>query len=549
MERFGQYILLEKVASGGMAELFKAKKLGIEGFERLLAIKRILPHLSSDDEFIEMFIAEAKLIARLSHKNIAQVYDFGKTDQNYFIAMEYIRGKDLKAILKKCQERNINLPVALAVFIAKEAAAALSCAHGQKDAAGKNLDIIHRDVSPQNILISYEGEVKVVDFGIAKATTHAKTTTGLLKGKLAYMSPEQAWGKAIDQRSDLFSLGIVLYEMLTGLRLFKGDTEINTLEKVREAKIEALPSFINADVPSDLEAKTLKALEKEAADRYQLASDMEAELGDTLFKLLSVDPSHILRRFMQDLFRAEIEEEQKAEKHEDTISIQHKQEYTSSPGQREEQKLLPARRVYPYIITVSLALVIIVATVLFWPRADEKATVQAPQQPPAHKTEQIQVNSEPKKQESKIQKVVEEESYGGLTVNAIPWANISISGKSYGTTPITLDNIKAGIYSVKLENPKFPDWDTKITISKGKTTKIAHRFSGFGTLVVNATPWGKVYMDGSLIGQTPLTLDKIPTRKHEIKVSREGYEDFIKTFDMKEGETERISVRLNKESE
>jgi serine/threonine protein kinase len=363
------------------------------------------------------------------------------------------------------------------------------------------------------------------------------------------MSPEQAWGKTIDQRSDIFSLGIVLYEMLTGQRLFKGDTEINTLERVREAKIEALPSFINADVPPDLEAETLKALKKEVAERYQLASDMEAELGDTLFKLLSVDPSHILRRFMKDLFRAEIEEEQKAEIQEETVSIQYKQEHTPLPRQREEQKSSPARTIYPYIITISLALVIIVATILFWPRADEKANVQVLQQPPAHKTEQIPVESKPKQQESMIEKVVEEESYGSLTVSTIPWANIFINGKNYGTTPITLDTLKAGLYSVRLENPKFPDWETKVTIAKGKTTKIAHKFSGFGTLIVNATPWGRVFLDGSLIGQTPLTLDKIPTRKHEIKVSKEGYEDFIKTFTMKEGETERISVRLNKESE
>jgi len=200
MESFGQYILLERVASGGMAELFKAKKIGIEGFERVLAIKRILPHMSSDEEFIDMFIAEAKLVARLSHKNIAQVYDFGKIGQNYFIAMEYIRGKDLRGIFKRCEEKNIKLPVAIAVFIAKEVASALSYAHRQKDSTGRNLNIIHRDVSPQNILISYEGEVKVVDFGIAKAGSHSKTTTGVLKGKLSYMSPEQAWGKPIDNR-------------------------------------------------------------------------------------------------------------------------------------------------------------------------------------------------------------------------------------------------------------------------------------------------------------------------------------------------------------
>ena len=178
MERLGQYILLEKVASGGMAELFKAKKIGIEGFEQVLAVKRILPHLSSDEEFINMFIAEAKLVAQLTHKNIAQIYDFGKEEHNYFISMEYIRGKDLKAILKKVSLERRKLPAAIAVFIAKEVAAALGYAHKQKDSAGNDLNIIHRDISPQNILVSYEGEVKVIDFGIAKGKHPFKNNNG-----------------------------------------------------------------------------------------------------------------------------------------------------------------------------------------------------------------------------------------------------------------------------------------------------------------------------------------------------------------------------------
>jgi len=313
MERFGQYILLEKVATGGMAELYKAMKVGIEGFERVLAIKKILPHLSSDEEFINMFIAEAKLVARLNHKNIVQVYDFGKTGQDYFIAMEYIRGKDLKAILKRCREWNMSFPVAPAVFIAKEIAAALSHAHGQKDSTGKNLNIIHRDVSPQNILISYEGEVKVVDFGIAKAEAHSKTATGTLKGKLSYMSPEQAWGRPVDQRSDIFSLGIVFYEMLTGEKLFKGDSEINTLEKVREARVEPMASSINVELPAELEAKMLKMLARETASRYQNALDIEVELGSIIFKLIPDDPAMSVKQFMRELFASEIEAEHKSE--------------------------------------------------------------------------------------------------------------------------------------------------------------------------------------------------------------------------------------------
>lgn len=576
MERFGQYILLEKVGSGGMAELFKAKKLGIEGFERVLAIKRILPHLSSDEEFIDMFIAEAKLVARLSHKNITQVYDFGKIGQNYFIAMEYIRGKDLRGILKRCKEKNIRLPVALAVFIAKEVASALSYAHRQKDSTGKNLNIIHRDVSPQNILISYDGDVKVVDFGIAKAGAHSKTTTGVLKGKLSYMSPEQAWGKPIDHRSDIFSLGVVLYEMLTGERLFKGDSEINTLERVREARVEPLPSSINTDLPSEIEAKMLKALAKEVTGRYQNASDMEADTGNILFKLLSGDPALSLKKFMHDLFKSEIEAEHKSEMEEETISIPLEQEPAAVSPKAEAKKTTPAlkkRKVYPYAIAASLAvIVLIIAAFIFWPTVPPTpplATSPVPVQPVAEpknemaKTDEQSINTmtavdikndalqipmpQTDKQRNKIQKASEEENEGELTINAMPWANVYIDGKPYGTTPKTIENMKAGMHKVRLENPNFPAWETKVNISKNKTAKVSYKFGGFGKLVINASPWGNVYLDGALKGQTPLTIEKVPAGKHQIKVVKGGFVEFSKTLEINEGSTEQLSVSLKKE--
>ncbi len=588
MERFGQYILLEKVGSGGMAELFKAKKLGIEGFERVLAIKRILPHLSSDEEFIDMFIAEAKLVARLSHKNITQVYDFGKIGQNYFISMEYIRGKDLRGILKRCKEKNIRLPVALAVFIAKEVASALSYAHRQKDSMGKNLNIIHRDVSPQNILISYDGDVKVVDFGIAKAGAHSKTTTGVLKGKLSYMSPEQAWGKPIDHRSDIFSLGIVLYEMLTGERLFRGDSELNTLERVREAKVEPLPSTINTDLPSELEAKMLKALAREVTERYQNASDMEADLGDIIFKLLSGDPALSLKQFMHDFFKTEIEAEQKSEMEEETIRIQFEQEPAEEQkGRRAEEKKAGVksktpeprsfrasapekRKIYPYAIAASITVaVIIIAAFIFWPYTAEKIMPSVAVQPVAvpenetaktneqnitsvntmaavDKTEKKIPKSQAEKQD-KTQKASEEENTGGLTVNAIPWANVYINGKPYGTTPKTIEELKAGTHTIRLENPNFPAWDTKVRISKGETTKVSHKFGGFGKVIINASPWGNVYLDGTSKGQTPLTIEKVSAGKHQIKVVREGFVEFSKTIEINEGAAEQLSVSLKKE--
>ncbi len=544
MEQFGNYVLLEKIAAGGMAELFKAKKIGIEGFERLLAIKRILPHLSADEEFIGMFIAEAKLVARLNHRNIAQVYDFGKTRENYFIAMEYVKGKDMRAILKKCADKGVRLPVALAAYIAKETAVALDYAHGQKDPSGKSLDIIHRDVSPQNILVSYEGEVKVVDFGIAKASTHAKTNTGLLKGKIAYMSPEQAWGKPMDSRSDIFSLGVVLYEMLTGQRLFKGDTELNTLERVRAAQVAVLPSFINSDVPPPLEAHTLKALQKDARDRYQSASDMVSDLAGTLVTLLA-NPAQALKQFMQDVFRDEIAAEQRAELQDETLRIQ----YDRAPVSEASGKpsAVTPKKKYPYVLA-ALAAIIVVSAFVFL-RSHPSFTLRSPPEKDAIQREEgVAVQQRAGTPPAGGGEVAGEET-GGLRINAVPWATVSIDGERRGTTPLTVEGVKTGRYRITLENPDFPPWETRVTVTKGKTTTLSHRFESFGTLVVNATPWGKVYVNGDPIGQTPLTVEKLPARSYEVKVIREGYSEFTKKVVIRNGATERVSVRLNRESE
>ena len=580
MEKFGQYVLLEKVASGGMAELFKAKKVGIEGFERVLAIKRILPHISSDEEFIEMFIAEAKLVAHLGHKNIAQIYDFGKIGENYFIAMEYVKGKDLRTLLKKCGEKNVTLPVELATFIAKEVLSALGYAHKQKDSTGQDLKLIHRDVSPQNILISYEGEVKVIDFGIAKAGTHSHTKTGTIKGKLAYMSPEQAWGKTIDNRSDIFSLGIVLYEMVTGKRLFKGATEINTLEMVREARIEPFPSSLAAITPSQLEATVLKALAREVKYRYQDASDMERDLGSMLFELSSADPAMVLKKFMNDLFTTEIEAESRAETEGATKSIKYdhkvvpkpKERHERIPEERHERRPQPARKSFSYALLATAVVAIIIAVFLIWPKTvGEHSPLQMPPErvvQPDAKTEAgpeelgeqsmvatdqiVAVNGESgvpaqeSAEESTVKKPAPEAAKGNLTINAIPWADIYVNGKHYGATPRTIRALKAGNYKVSLENPNYDAWKTTVAVEEGKTATVSHRFEGFGKIIVNAVPWGNVYLDGILKGQTPITLQKVSARVHEIKVSREGYTEIKKTVEVKAGTTESISVKLRR---
>jgi TonB family protein len=283
-DRFGQYELLQKIASGGMAEVFRARRTGVEGFQKIVAIKKILPHIADNDEFISMFADEAKLAAELNHPHIVHIYDLGKIQAGgYFIAMEYVEGTDLRSILRDGREVALPMPVPLAVYVASKVASALDYAHRRRDARGEELHIVHRDVSPQNILISHEGEIKLCDFGIAKADRKvSQTESGSLKGKLQYMSPEQAWGKPIDHRSDLFSLGSVLHEMLTGERLFRGGTDMVVLELVRKAEVVA-PSQVNADAPAALDAVVLKALSREPDARYATGSEMLRDLESILY--------------------------------------------------------------------------------------------------------------------------------------------------------------------------------------------------------------------------------------------------------------------------
>ncbi len=280
---FGRYQLHERIASGGMADVFKARMVGEEGFEKIVAIKRILPHLATNEGFITMFVDEAKLAAQLTHNNIIQIYELGKVDAWHYIAMEYVDGKDLRSIVKMGRDRAYPLPVPLALFIGARIASALDYAHRRVAPDGRELHLVHRDVSPQNILISWEGDIKLCDFGVAKAATKVGTTiSGALKGKLQYMSPEQASGKRIDRRSDLFSLGAVFFEMLTGRVLFEGENDLAVLDKVRAGEVAA-PSSLVPEIPREIDAIVLKALAHEPQDRYQNASDLEKEVTSILY--------------------------------------------------------------------------------------------------------------------------------------------------------------------------------------------------------------------------------------------------------------------------
>ena len=275
---FGKYLLVDRIAVGGMAEVYTAKSFGVEGFEKILAIKRILPTMAEDEDFIQMFIDEAKIAGQLTHANIVPIYELGKIGDSHYIAMEYVWGKDLLQIMNRFRKMRKQMPASMGAWIGAKMCEGLDYAHRKKDRSGRGLGIIHRDVSPQNCLVSYEGQVKMIDFGIAKAASrNTKTQAGVLKGKFGYMSPEQVRGLPVDHRSDIFAVGTCLYEMLTTERLFVGESDFSTLEKVRNAQVPAL-SLQVPDIPKELEDIVMKALARDVENRWQSAAEMQEAL-------------------------------------------------------------------------------------------------------------------------------------------------------------------------------------------------------------------------------------------------------------------------------
>jgi serine/threonine protein kinase len=302
-------LLLDRISVGGMAEVFKAKSYGVEGFEKIIAIKRILPTMGEDRDFIKMFIDEAKIAGQLAHANICQIFELGRIDGSHFIAMEYIWGKDLLQIQNRLRKTKQAMPINMACFVIAKVLEGLDYAHRKRDPLGRPLEIVHRDCSPQNVLVSYEGEVKVIDFGIAKATSrNSRTMAGVLKGKFGYMSPEQVRGLPLDRRSDIFAIGTMLYECLTGERLFQGETDFSTLEKVRNVDIAA-PRQVNPAIPEPVEKIILKALSKDVEDRYQWCSEMLADLQAYLMSQDVVFTAKSLATWLKDVFVQEIDRE------------------------------------------------------------------------------------------------------------------------------------------------------------------------------------------------------------------------------------------------
>jgi len=300
-----RYRITERIASGGMAEVFRGVAESLQGFRKNIAIKRVLPALTQNKKFVAMFLDEARLSLSLQHANIVQVFDIGHTDDTYFIVMEYVDGVDLKTLLEWRRRMGKRLPMSVSLNIATEICKGLSYAHELLSfETGRPLGIVHRDVSPPNVLISKQGEVKVVDFGLAKATSQIETTDpGVVKGKMSYLSPEAARGEEVDSRADIFSVGILLYEMLTGKRLFYGESDYQTVELVRNAKIPPIKAQ-NPEVEQELEDIVRKTLAKNKEDRFQSATDLQDALAHYSYsrglKVISRDVADLVRQCLED---------------------------------------------------------------------------------------------------------------------------------------------------------------------------------------------------------------------------------------------------------
>ncbi|MCG6931969.1 MAG: serine/threonine protein kinase, partial [Desulfofustis sp.] len=309
--QFGdKYILLDKIGSGGVAEVFRGKLTREQGFEKLLVIKKLLPEHNDDREMVDIFISEARLAALMQHDNIAAIYDFGEIDGEYFLAMEYLSGKNLHAVMARVRDHQESFTPAHALAVCSRICEGMEYAHSLRDLQNKPLNLVHRDLTPHNIFITYDGKVKILDFGVAKAELFDnKTREGVVKGKISYMSPERLTGEAVDSRADIFSIGILLYEMIGKARMYQGDTA----ELIRKC---LTADFVNLrELAPNLDRRFYAILDKALAvdvdRRYRSCAEMQADIEDLLFDLQQRVDSKFLKTSIRQLFAREYEEEQR----------------------------------------------------------------------------------------------------------------------------------------------------------------------------------------------------------------------------------------------
>jgi len=577
-EAFGKYYLVDPLAVGGMAEVFRAKTFGEAGFEKILVIKRILEKYANDQAFIDMFIDEAKLSVQLTHPNIVQIFDFGKIDRNYFIAMEAVEGKDLKSILQRQAKLGEHMPIEMACMIAHQSAKGLHHAHDRSDSMGLPLHIVHRDISPSNLLISYEGQVKVADFGIADgAGGQHETQAGVLKGKYSYMSPEQSQGEPLDNRSDIFSLGICLWESLTGHRLFRRGDNAQTLSAVRSGEIPP-PSHYNPKVPAPLDAIVLKALQRRKDARYQRAADLQMAIEEFLLPDTSDRISPRLASFMHGHFGEEIRRERERLERGSKIAARlHAgdveegvldftfQDLEVIPalgaGTKTVHRKKSSKSNFGLILGLVAAIFLFGGLLVFLavnltggsseyvppdiPMTEQTSSKTAPslggpgEKPATSAPPVAQVKS------TRAAPPRVAPTTGILRLRSRPaGATVLIDGSRIGRTPVNWTRgVPGRSYALEFRLTGYETFRRQaiaprigggLVVSETLTEVPA----GPGLLDVNTSPWAKVYIDGTYIGDTPIRGYSLPAGRHRIRLANPRLEqDTEANISIRAGET------------
>ncbi|SEU19085.1 serine/threonine protein kinase [Stigmatella erecta] len=540
----GRYSLLTRLAVGGMAEIWLARQVGPKGFEKFIVIKRILDGLGTDPEFVGMFLDEARLAAQLNHPNIVQIFDLGEEEGAFYIAMEYLPGENLASVVRTGMRQKRPLPLSHAVRIIASAAEGLGYAHAKVGPDGALLGIVHRDVSPQNLLLTYDGVVKVLDFGIAKAATReSQTLSGQVKGKAAYMSPEQARGQTLDERSDIFSLGVILFELVTHSRLFKFPEPLAALRAVASEEPLPLAHTRNPEVPEALSHIIARALAREPGQRFPTARHFQNALEEWLRGQSEGTGTGELAHYMSQVFGERIQERSRLleSARSGDLSASGAQRVAArgvsassmpgSPPSAEEETTLEQpwlRRPGPRLAGAAVLVLAVGAgaLALLWPgrkaQAPAPVAVEAPA-PPVSPV--LTIETEP------------------------PGARLVVDGQDVGRSPLRLDTLSLGEHTVeaslegrlpsqrrvKLGHPgeramvvlalaaeppppvAEPVSPEKEPAAAAKTPKKAP-----GRLTLDTTPWTHVFLRGRKLGDTPLIDHALPAGRHQLKLVNEA---------------------------
>jgi serine/threonine-protein kinase len=553
--QFGKYTLMRRMAAGGMAELFLALHRSVAGFEKLVVIKRILPSMNQDKAFIEMLLHEARIAATLSHPNIVQIFDVGQIEGKFFIAMEHIHGEDIRSIVRAMKKKNVaEFPIEHALSIVLGMCAGLAYAHEKRDLDGALLDIVHRDISPQNIVVTFTGDVKIVDFGIAKSGTQIgeDTKDGQLKGKVPYMSPEQAAGEPIDWRSDIFAVGVMLFELTTGRRLFKGASEYETLKLICEKDYPS-PSQVRPGYPAALDKIVMKALAKRREDRYQSAREMQGDL-EAFIREERLPVSEVsLTRWMQSLFEEKLNQQKEAlqdiKQLADVIAAQHSSSsmyegtITNGAGLSTGSGIIqaPPKRRWAGAVAGLLAALAAAGGGLLYMR--QKASLDA----------EVRAREEAQQEASRqVAAPPPEEPRGSIEISTTPpgcavWINGDLRKE---VTPAKIEKLPFDRpLDVKVTKEGLEPYRETVTLTEAAPSRSISKemTAGSVTVVLKVTPAPAVWIDGKPWKGKGNRIESVTAgEEHKVVLSASGYVPKTVTFIAQPGETKTIEEQLLK---